>query len=206
MGFAAFPSREPIMSIAFRSNVFDENGSASLAKGDAKPRFKLAPTFVIDLGFSAAYLYAVLPNWVDSPRYGAPALPTFLVAGLLGLCYVGKILVVRHLDRRGGDARAYVKSDELVADGPFAYSRHPTYALAMLQFLLWSALALYLQAYEPWRPLMLSAALLLPAAFFLLNDWVVMPSEEAMLGEMHPNAYEGYKRQVNRWFGRRQAL
>ena len=187
------------MSIAFRANVFDERDSAAPA---ARPGFKFAPTFLIDLTFTAAYLGVVMPNWLAAPRYGAPAPPTFIIAALFSACYVGKILVVRHLDRKGGDARAYVKSDALVADGPFAYSRHPTYALAMAQFALWSALALYLQAFEPWRPLMLGAALILPVAFYLLNDWLVMPSEEAMLAELHPEAYAGYKTQVRRWFGR----
>lgn len=189
------------MSIAFRANVFDERDSASAAQAP-KTSFKFAPTFLIDLAFTAAYLAVVMPNWLAAARYGAPVLPTFVIAALFSACYVGKILVVRHLDKKGGDARAYVKSEELVADGPFAYSRHPTYALALAQFLLWSVLALYLQAFEPWRPLMTGAALALPVAFFLLNDWLVMPSEEAMLAQLHPAAYPLYARRVRRWFGR----
>ena len=190
------------MSIAFRANVFDERDSATAAQAP-KTRFKFAPTFLIDLAFTGAYLAVVMPNWLAAARYGAPVAPTFVIAALFSACYVGKILVVRHLDKKGGDARAYVKSEELVADGPFAYSRHPTYTLAFVQFLLWSVLALYLQTFEPSRPLMTGAALVLPVAFFLVNDWLVMPSEEAMLAQLHPAAYPIYALRVRRWFGRK---
>jgi protein-S-isoprenylcysteine O-methyltransferase Ste14 len=196
------PSSAPV---AFRANVFDEKGSASLKRGDAPPKFKFAPTFVIDLAFTCAYLLLVMPAWAAASHTRAPILPTFLIAVLLAGCYVGKIFVVRHLDRKGGDARAYVESDSLVTDGPFAWSRHPTYTLAFAQFLLWSALALYLQAFEPWRPLLVVAAFALPALFFVLNDRIVMPSEEAKLAELHPAQWTDYCARVNRWFGRRAA-
>ena len=94
--------------------------------------------------------------------------------------------MISHLSRQGGDARTYVKSAALVTDGPYAFSRHPTYLVAMVQFLLWSALALYLQAFMPWNPSMLAAAIGLPVAFWLINDLVVMPTEEAMLRRLHP--------------------
>ncbi len=93
----------------------------------------------------------------DRSRPGVVA-PTLLLALALCSCYIGKVVTVSHLDRRGGDARAYVKSSLLVVDGPYAWSRHPTYALAMLQFLIWSALAFYLQIFMAWNPLMLAAA------------------------------------------------
>ncbi len=193
------------MQLGYRANVFDESTSASLADGDAKPAFKPAPTFIIDLGFTLAYLVAIAPAWFSAERYHVRILPSFLIAAVFCACYVGKILVVRWLDRRGGDARAYVKSDALVVDGPFAYSRHPTYTLAFVQFLAWSALAFYLQAFEPWRPLMLIAAIALPVGFYVLNDWIVMPSEEAMLADLHPEAYRAYKATVNRWLGRKKS-
>ena len=115
------------------------------------------------------------------------------------------MITVAHLDRRGGDARAYVKSSSLVTDGPYGWSRHPTYAIAMLQFLIWSALALYIQIFRPWSPGLVGAALVLPAAFFLINDRIVMPVEEAMLRSLHPEAFETYARRVRRWFGRDRA-
>ena len=91
----------------------------------------------------------------------------------------------------------------MVTDGPYAYSRHPTYLVAMIQFLLWSALALYLQIFLPWRPVMLAAALGLPVAFFLINEIVVMPIEEAMLRRLHPQDFDAYASRVRRWFGRK---
>ena len=95
---------------------------------------------------------------------------TFVIGVLILMSYAGKVLVIAHLDKRGGDARTYVKSSALVTDGPYAWSRNPTYALAMLQFLLWAALALYLLALGPWRWALAVAAIGLPALFFLVND------------------------------------
>jgi protein-S-isoprenylcysteine O-methyltransferase Ste14 len=89
----------------------------------------------------------------------------------------------------------------LVTDGPYGWSRHPTYAIAMLQFLLWAALALFLQAFTPWNPVMLAAAFALPAAFFWINDRIVMPTEEGMLRKLHPDEFDAYASKVRRWFG-----
>ena len=69
--------------------------------------------------------------------------------------------------------------------------------------LLWSALALYLQALMPWNPSMLAAAIGLPVAFLLINDLVVMPTEEAMLRRLHRQEFDAYASRVRRWFGRR---
>ena len=96
-----------------------------------------------------------------------------------------------------------MKSSALVTDGPYAWSRNPTYALAMLQFLLWAALAFYLLALGPWRWTLAIAAVGLPALFFLVNDRIVMPTEEAMLRSLHPEEYDAYAARVRRWFGRK---
>ena len=191
------------MMPAFDPSIFDEPESLD-AHAPAR-KFKFAPTFVIDLAISLICVVAIAPAWHASLDLGAwVALPT-LVFGLgILACYAGKVFVIAHLDRRGGDARAYVKSSALVTDGPYAYSRHPTYLVAMVQFGLWSALALYLQIFLPWRPMMLAAAIGLPIAFFLINQMVVMPTEEAMLRRLHPDAFDAYARNVRRWFGRRQ--
>jgi len=129
--------------------------------------------------------------------------PTFVIGVLIVMSYAGKVLVIAHLDKRGGDARTYVKSSALVTDGPYAWSRNPTYALAMLQFLLWAALALYLLALGPWRWSLAVAAIGLPGLFFLVNDRIVMPTEEAMLRKLHPEDYDAYAARVRRWFGRK---
>jgi protein-S-isoprenylcysteine O-methyltransferase Ste14 len=189
------------MSVGMKSSLFDEPAAAD-AKEPPK-RFKFAATFVIDLAFSLVFVAAVVPVWRSEIDLGWRIAPTFVLGVLILFCYVGKVLVIAHLDKAGGDARTYVKSSALVTDGPYAWSRNPTYALAMLQFLLWAALALDLQAFAPWRWTLLAAAFGLPTLFFLVNDFVVMPTEEAMLRRLHPEEYEAYARRVRRWFGRK---
>jgi protein-S-isoprenylcysteine O-methyltransferase Ste14 len=189
------------MPSAFDRSIFDEPNS--LDRAAPVKKFKVAPTFVIDLAVSALYVLAVVPAWRTSIDIGLRVdLPSLLLGIAILACYAAKVVVVSHLDRRGGDARAYVKSSELVTDGPYAWSRHPTYAVAMLQFLLWSALALLLQAFLPWSPMLLAAAFGLPVIFYLVNDRIVMPTEEAMLRNLHPEAFDAYALRVRRWFGR----
>jgi protein-S-isoprenylcysteine O-methyltransferase Ste14 len=188
---------------AFDPSIFDEPDSP---EGSARSgKFKFAPTFVIDLAISLVSIAAIAPAWEASLELGLHVVLPTLVLGLLILsCYAGKVVVISHLNRRGGDARAYVKSSALVTDGPYAYSRHPTYLVAMMQFLLWSALVLYLQMFLPWRPIMLAAAFGLPFAFFLINQIVVMPTEDAMLRRLYPQEFDAYASRVGRWFGRYQ--
>jgi protein-S-isoprenylcysteine O-methyltransferase Ste14 len=190
------------MSSAFEE-IFDEPTAADAA-APTKP-FKFAPTFVIDLSISLVCILAIVPTWKASFPLGLKVnLPTFVIGMLILACYAGKVLVISHLSRKGGDARTYVKSAALVTDGPYAFSRHPTYLVAMVQFGLWSTLALYLQIFMPWNPLMLAAAIGLPVAFFIVNDLVVMPTEEAMLRRLHPEEFDDYASRVRRWFGRRE--
>jgi protein-S-isoprenylcysteine O-methyltransferase Ste14 len=190
------------MGAAFEHPIFDEPNAADPA---TKPkRFKMAPTFVIDISCSVICIVAILPTWIGAVLHGGRVSVVGMVCMTLILgCYLGKLWIIRHLSRRGGDARTYVKSGELVTDGPYGYSRHPTYALAMLQFLLWSAMAFYFQTWMHWKPLMLAAAVVVPLAFYFVNDMVVMPSEEAMLRRLHPARFDAYAARVNRWFGRR---
>ena len=189
------------MNATLKSDLFDEPDAADPS---APPkRFKFAATFVIDLAISLAFVAVVLPCWAADFDRGLIMAPTFLLGVLILVAYVAKVLVVAHLDRRGGDARTYVKSSALVTDGPYAWSRNPTYALAMLQFLLWAGLAFYLLALGPWRWTLAGAAIGLPALFFLVNDRIVMPTEEAMLRRLHPDDYDAYAARVRRWFGRK---
>ncbi len=192
------------MSVVLKNSLFDEPAAAD---AEAAPKtFKFAATFVIDLAFSLVFVAAVVPVWAGEMGRGLVFAPTFVIGALILLCYVGKVLVIAHLERAGGDARTYVKSSALVTDGPYAYSRNPTYLLAMAQFLLWSILAFYLQTFAPWRPVMLAAAVLLPALFFFVNDRAVMPAEEAMLRRLHPEAFDAYAKRVRRWVGRKNPL
>ena len=184
--------------------IFDEPNSTEA--GQKPKRFKLAPTFIIDLAFSALALAGVLPVWQAALTRGPlVSIPTFTLLVLILSCYFGKALIVSHLDGKGGDARAYVKSGALVTSGPYQWSRHPTYALAMVQFLLWAALAAYAQAFAPWSALTLLAIIVAPLGFFLINDLVVMPSEEAMLRQLHTKDFDAYAARTRRWFGRHRA-
>ena len=49
---------------------------------------------------------------------------------------------------------------------------------------------------------MLAAAFALPVAFYVINDRIVMPVEEAMLRSLHPEEFDSYASRVHRWFGR----
>lgn len=186
---------------AFDRSIFDEPDSVN-ASAVAK-KHKVAPTFVIDLMVSALYVIAVLPSWRDSITHGLIVIiPSAAIGFAIFVCYIGKIVIVCYLDRRGGDARAYVKSSVLVTDGPYRWSRHPTYAVAMLQFVLWSILAIYVQLFVSWNLVMMGAALALPVGFYIINDCIVMPVEEAMLRTLHCEEFDSYASRVRRWFGR----
>ncbi len=188
---------------AFHPEVFDEPDS--VAPGETPKRFKLAPTFVIDLAFSALAVAGIVPVWNAMLAHAPlPAiLPTLVLLALLLGCYFGKTRTVGWLDAKGGDARAYVKSGALVISGPYRWSRHPTYALALAQFLVWSALGVYVAMFEPFSALLWVAVIAAPLGFFLINDLVVMPAEEAMLRRLHGAEFDAYAARVNRWFGRR---
>ena len=188
------------MAAAFEHSIFDEPDGVD-AKATPK-RFKVAPTFVIDGVVSLLFVIAVAPAWaLTIHRSLWLAAPTFVWLLPIMACYVGKVLIINHLGRRGGDARTYVKSAAIVTDGPYGWSRHPTYSLAMLQFLLWSVMAVYLQAVNPWSVSLIGAAFGLPLAFFLINDLVVMPTEENMLRRLHPEEFDAYAARTRRWFG-----
>ena len=190
------------MSSAFQHPIFDEPEGAEA--GETPKRFKVAPTFVIDFTFSALCLVGIVPVWKQAMTHGAVVvIPTLALLAPILACYFSKTLTIGHLDGRGGDARAYVKSGALVTTGPYGWSRHPTYALAMLQFLMWAALGLYVQAFSPFSLPLWIAVIGAPLGFYLINDLVVMPTEESMLRRLHPAEFDAYAARVNRWFGRR---
>ena len=63
--------------------------------------------------------------------------------------------------------------------------------------------ALYIQFFAPLSAFLLFAVVAAPLGFYLINDLVVMPTEEAMLRRLHPEEFDAYAARVNRWFGRR---
>jgi protein-S-isoprenylcysteine O-methyltransferase Ste14 len=167
------------------------------------PRFRLAPTFIIELAFSVSYLM-LLSNLLKRAQHFALALfGVATITVLIMLCYVGKFAIIRFLERRGGDARTYVESQALVTEGPYSWSRNPTYLFSCIQFLLWSGLFIFLQLLEPVQPGVLTMAMFAPVLFFVVTDRIVIPHEERALKSAHPLAFAEYSEKVGRWFGRR---
>ena len=170
---------------------------------DALP-FRFAPTFIIDFITSACYLPLFTLSWARAPH----TTMICAIAGLLGLavalCYFGKVFIIGFLNQRGGDARTYVISADLVTTGLYAYSRNPTYLMTLVQYLLWSALLIFLQAFAPIHPTVLALSIVLPVAFFVVMDRVI-DREDAALGARHPEAFAAYANDVRRWFGRKRA-
>jgi protein-S-isoprenylcysteine O-methyltransferase Ste14 len=175
------------------------NGAAN-----APAPFRFAPTFKIDLAFSAIYVVLFIQTWA----HGDHPLWVGAIAGLFGLllvlCYAGKVAIIEFLNRRGGDARTYVISSGLVTTGLYAFSRNPTYLLTLVQCVIWSALLVFLQLAGPLQPVVVALALLLPLAFFLLHDLVIIKREDAALSAAHPEAFAAYSKSVGRWFGRKR--
>ena len=167
-----------------------------------KPHFRFAPTFLVDLAVSFAYALFLGSVWRGVHNVGMATLVAAPFLALIMLCYVGKILVIRYLERRGGDARTYVLSNTLVTDGPYAWSRNPTYLLALIQFLLWSALLLVLQGFGTVQALPLAMACFAPLIFFIITDRVNIAREDRELAAKHPEAFADYSKRVGRWIGR----
>jgi protein-S-isoprenylcysteine O-methyltransferase Ste14 len=165
--------------------------------------FRFAPTFKIDLVFSALYAGLFIHLWgrlEHTVLVGAIA-ATFGVA--LALCYAGKVYIIESLSRRGGDARHYVVSSGLVTDGLYAYSRNPTYFVTLVQCLLWTAMLVALQMFAPLEPLTFVASMVAPALFYVVMDRVI-DREDAALSAAHPEAFAAYAKEVSRWFGRKR--
>ncbi|MGD0721583.1 MAG: hypothetical protein ABR970_11135 [Roseiarcus sp.] len=172
------------------------------AAAPAAEPFQFAPTFKLDLLFSLAYVVLFIRLWA-LVEHGAGVCAGAVGFGiLLAACYAGKVYIIGFLDQRGGDARTYVISSDLVTTGLYAYSRNPTYLLTFVQTLVWSAFLLFLQAVSAFDPIDLAAAFLLPAAFYLIHDLWIIRREDAALRAAHPEAFDAYAATVGRWFGR----
>ncbi len=170
---------------------------------ETRAPFRFAPTFVIDLLMSSFYLVLFFFCWIRAPHTsGVDGVAAFLGAAV-ALCYLGKVFIIGFLNQRGGDARTYVISSDLVTTGLYAYSRNPTYLLTLVQYVLWSVLLLFLQLVARINPLAFALTLLAPVVFFLVTDRVIITREDAALSAKHPEAFAAYAAQVGRWFGRK---
>lgn len=170
--------------------------------GESAPEpFRFAPTFILDLIFSVAYVGLFVRAWARAAGGPEIGLGGASFAVLLVLCYAGKVAIIAFLNRGGGDARHYVISSGLVTTGLYAYSRNPTYLLTLVQCCVWSGLLLYLEIFASFEPLVLAATLLLPVAFFLIHDLWIIRREDAALRAAHPQEFDAYAAKVGRWFG-----
>jgi len=165
-------------------------------------RFRFAPTFVIDLAVSLAYVLFLMHLLKEVRHTAMTTLVVAFIGSLIMLCYLAKILIIRFLERRGGDARTYVESKSLVTDGPYSWSRNPTYLVALIQFLLWSVLLIALQAIGPIDPFAMVVAIFAPLLFFVMTDRLNIEVEEQGLRRSHPEEFAEYSSRVGRWIGR----
>jgi protein-S-isoprenylcysteine O-methyltransferase Ste14 len=186
----------------------ETNSDPAIADPQGRPSdkaapFRFAPTFKIDLVFSALYAGLFIHLWgrLDHTVLVCSIAATFGFA--LALCYAGKVYIIESLSRRGGDARHYVVSSGLVTDGLYAYSRNPTYFVTLVQCALWTAMLVALQMFAPIEPLPLVAAMIAPALFYVVMDRVI-DREDAALSAAHPEAFAAYATEVGRWFGRKR--
>jgi protein-S-isoprenylcysteine O-methyltransferase Ste14 len=166
--------------------------------------FHFAPTFKLDLAFSLAYVVLFIRLWARVEHDVGVCAGAIAFGILLALCYAGKVYIIGFLNQRGGDARTYVISSDLVTTGLYAYSRNPTYFLTFVQTLVWSAFLLFLQAVSSFDRIDLAAALLLPVGFFLVHDRWIIAREDAALRAAHPQAFDAYAATVGRWIGRKR--
>ncbi len=190
------------MSIAIGNNTQAPQGVDTAPAPAKAASFRFAPTFIVDLCFSLVYAFSFGRVLQSVERPVIATLIGLPIVALIMLCYFGKILVIRFLERRGGNARTYVLSNALVTGGPYAWSRNPTYLLALVQFLLWSALLLVLQAFGSFEWLPMIVACFGPLLFFNITDRVNIAREDRELAAKHPEEFAAYSRKVGRWIGR----
>ncbi len=184
------------MSLAARSRILDFCGSI-------RANLQFSRIFLIDLVATAGYVLGTAASAEDAAR--SEALAVLVVSLLYALLHAAKILLVVHLEKRGGDAREFVGSLTLVVSGPYAHSRNPVYLLSLIQSAIWSLLLALLAQDQPAPGFgyALSAALLY--GHFWGMDRLVIPHEEAALRRAHRDAFDAYAGRVRRWIGRYRA-
>ncbi len=159
--------------------------------------------FLVELAFTSAYLAATaLLIFFNAPSSSELLAPIVLSVAYSALFFY-KITLVHYLERRGGDAREFRASDQLVTSGAYALSRNPVYVLSLAQSLIWSLGLVLLGATGP-RGFYAAAlaALTLLYGHFLALDRLIVPHEEAALRGRHPEGFSAYCARVGRWFGR----
>jgi protein-S-isoprenylcysteine O-methyltransferase Ste14 len=192
--------REPTAAMTMTFKTESQNATSA----PESPPFRFAPTFIIDFIFSLTYVVLFMRAWARASDGLAVGMGAGCFAILLALCYAGKVYIIGFLNQRGGDARTYVISSDLVTTGLYAYSRNPTYLLTLVQCCVWSGLLVFLQFFAPFEPIVFAVTMLLPVAFFLITDLWIIRREDAALRAAHPQEFGAYSARVGRWFGARR--
>jgi protein-S-isoprenylcysteine O-methyltransferase Ste14 len=135
--------------------------------------------FVLAVIFGSHYMIPI-KTLIEPPtnRLGLP----LILAGVLLDVWAASLFRERRTSFKlqGGAA-------SLITDGPFGFSRNPMY-LGITAALL--GLAVFLGSLM---------AVLYPALFFVLFQFVVIPMEEKRMEEAFGGEYRDYKRKVRRW-------
>jgi protein-S-isoprenylcysteine O-methyltransferase Ste14 len=135
--------------------------------------------FVLAVIFGSHYMIPI-KTLIEPPtnRLGLP----LILAGVLLDVWAASLFRERRTSFKlqGGAA-------SLITDGPFGFSRNPMY-LGITAALL--GLAVFLGSLM---------AVLYPALFFVLFQFVVIPMEEKRMEEAFGEEYRDYKRKVRRW-------
>lgn len=153
--------------------------------------------FVASMGYAAMTVF--LLDRDDLTPQGAPIL--MRLALLYAALHVAKIMLVIDLERRGGDTREFVGSEELVTTGVYAYSRNPVYVLSIAQSFVWSLALVCLGAGGRDALIAFTLAPLLLYGHYWGIDRLIIPNEEAALEQKHPEAFAAYRARVRRWVG-----
>ena len=169
-----------------------------------RDHIEFSPIFISDLVASIAYTIGTAYLWVATGGEEPGCLVFVFLVALIGAGQYLKIHQMLELKRRGGDARAYEPSDALVIEGPYKFSRNPTYLVTSIQNVFWSILLIHEGDVVAQAPMLAVAALVIPVMHFVAIDKWVIPREEADLRLSHPAEYAAYCARVNRWIGVRR--
>lgn len=159
--------------------------------------------FLVDLTVSMAYALSTVVLLSRNELSPGAALGVAICVLTYAALHVGKVMLIVHLEKQGGDARQFVGSEQLVTEGVYGWSRNPVYLISLVQSLFWSLGLICLTADTPDRMFGFVLAPLLVYAHYWGQDRLIIPNEEAALLQRHPVDFPAYCARVNRWFGRK---
>jgi protein-S-isoprenylcysteine O-methyltransferase Ste14 len=141
------------------------------------------PAAPLATGIGLEHILPVGPGILPG-GWAGPALGGLVIVGAVGGLGLRAVLTMR---RTGQSENPWKPTTEIVAEGPYRYTRNPMY-LQMLLICL--GIALMLQ--NIW------IILLTPVCFWALTRFAILP-EEAYLERKFGDTYRDYKQRVRRW-------